>query len=895
MISLPYANPQTKFSVFRRKFLSSLALAQNPPLCHNQNKPKPPHMHPFHFFNHKTNSRDRTIRDTKVLHTHFQKTNAVQFDIFAANSLVDAYCKSGHVLYAIKLFDQIPQRNTVTWNVMISGYNRNSLFSDAWRTFCGMHSSLRIELDEFTYGSALSACSALQSPFCGKQIYSLVVKNGFFSNGYVRSGMIELFATSSCLEDALRVFYDVSCENVVGWNAIISGAVKNKENWVALDLFREMRRLGLLTPNSYTLSSVLTACAALEELDLGKGVHGWVIKRGAGEDVFVATAIVSLYAKCGFMDEAMKEFSRMPVRNVVSWTGMISGFVQQGDSISALQFFREMRKMREEINNYTVTSVLTACAGPAMVKEAIQIHCWILKTGLYSDAVVKASLIKMYSKIGEFVLSEVVFKETEDLKQLGIWGVMISAFARNESYRKAIDMFQRMLYEGLKPDEFCSSCIISIVYLLNFGWQIHCYTVKAGLVLYVSVGSALCTMYSKFGSLVESYEVFQQIVEKDNVSWTSMISGFAENGHANQAFQLFREMLFEKNEPDEVTLAAVLTACSVIQSLNTGKEVHGYTLRRGMDKKILVCGALVNMYSKCGALDMAKKVFDMMPVKDQVSYSSLVSGYAQNGCIEEALLLFHEAQMTELEIDSFTLSSVLGAVSLLNRLRIGTQLHAHILKMGLESDVSVGSSLIMLYSKCGSIDDCHKAFNGIKEHDLISWTSMITSYAQHGKGTEALSFYEVMRKSGIKPDSVTFVGVLCACSHSGLVEEGYYHLNSMVKDYGIEPGYRHYACMVDLLGRSGRLKEAESFITNMPIKPDSLVWEMLLAACKMHGDIELGRLAARKVMELEPCDTGAYISLSNICADVGQWEEVLKIRSEMKGTGAKKDPGWSSV
>lgn len=285
----------------------------------------------------------------------------------------------------------------------------------------------------------------------------------------------------------------------------------------------------------------------------------------------------------------------------------------------------------------------------------------------------------------------------------------------------------------------------------------------------------------------------------------------------------------------------------------------------------------------------------MMPIKDQVSYSSLVSGYAQNGSIEEALLLFREIQMTELEIDSFTLSSVLGAVSLLNRLGIGTQLHAYILKIGLESDVSVGSSLIVMYSNCGSVDDCHKAFDQIKKHDLICWTAMIASYAQHGKGAEALSVYKLMRESGIKPDSVTFVGVLCACSHNGLVEEGYYHLNSMVKDHGIEPGYRHYACMVDLLGRAGRLKEAESFITNMPLKADSLAWGTLLAACKIHGDIELGRLAAKKVMELDPCDAGAFISLSNICADVGQWEEVLKIRREMNGTGVKKDRGWSSV
>ena len=238
---------------------------------------------------------------------------------------------------------------------------------------------------------------------------------------------------------------------------------------------------------------------------------------------------------------------------------------------------------------------------------------------------------------------------------------------------------------------------------------------------------------------------------------------------------------------------------------------------------------------------------------------------------------------------------MLGAIALLNRLVIGTQLHAYIAKLGLDSDVSVGSSLMTMYSKSGSLGDCRKAFDHIENPDLIGWTTMIVSYAQHGKGAEALSVYELMRKEGIKPDSVTFVGVLSACSHNGLVEEAYIHLNSMAKDYGIEPGYRHYACMVDLLGRSGRLKEAEQFINNMPVKPDALVWGTLLAACKVHGDIELGKLAAKKVMELEPCDAGVYVSLSNICADMGQWEDVLKIRSLMKGTGVTKEPGWSFV
>ncbi|OVA13362.1 Pentatricopeptide repeat [Macleaya cordata] len=795
--------------------------------------------------------------------------------------------------YALLLFDEIPHPNVISWNLMISGYNQSSQYENSWKVFCKMHSS-GFEPNQFTYGSVLSSCAAIRALKCGKQVYSLVVKNGFFSNGYVRTGMIDLFAKSCFLKEALKVFQDVPCENVVCWNAIISAAVKNKENWVALDLFHQMIT-GNLLPNGFTISSILTACTALRELEMGRGVHGWFIKCGVEEDVFVGTAIVDLYAKCGDIDEAVKKFSRLKIRNVVSWTAIISGFVQKEDSIYALQFFKEMRTSGVEINNYTITSVVTACAKAAMVKEAAQIHSWILKSGFSSEPTVMDSLINMYSKIGEITLSELLFGEIGSAKNVGTWAVMISGFAQNQRSGRTTELFQRMFQEGLRPDAFCSSSVLSIVDCLRSGTQIHCYIFKAGLVSDVSVGSALSTMYSKCGSLEEAYEVFDEIQGKDEVSWTSMIAGFSEHGFAGQAFQLLQEMMHEEIRPDQKTLSAILTACCAVQSLRKGKEVHGYAIRVGVGREILVGSTLVTMYSKCKSLVSARRVLELMPQKEHISFSSLISGYAQNGFDEDALLLFHEMLVAGLEIDSFTVSSLLGMSANLSNSSLGMQLHTQIVKSGLSSDLSVVSSLVTMYSKCGSIDASRKVFDQIEKPDMITLTAMIVGYAQHGKGMEALKVYELMKEKGIKPDSVTFVGVLSACSHNGLVEEGYFHLNSMTRDYGIEPGPRHYACMVDLLGRSGRLKDAKFFIDNMPIKPDSLVWGTLLAACKIHGDVELGRVAAKRVLELEACDAGAYVSLSNIFADVGQWEEVLNIRNLMNVAGVNKEPGWSSM
>ncbi|XVF09084.1 hypothetical protein REPUB_Repub07fG0060500 [Reevesia pubescens] len=804
---------------------------------------------------------------------------------------------------AVKLFDKMPEPNLVSWNIMISGYNYNSLFESAWLLFRKMWLS-GFEPDEITYRSVLSACVGMQSISFGKQVYSVTMKNGFFSNGYVRAGMIDLFAKNYIFEDALRVFYDVcSCENVVCWNVIISAAVRNLENWVALDLFVQMGKHYLM-PNSFTFSSVLTACAALEELEIGKEVQGWIIKCGA-VDVFVGTALIDLYVKCRDMDEAVKMFSWMPTRNVVSWTALISGFVLKDDCLNALKFFKEMRYMKVEINNYTATSVISACAKLNMIEEATEIHSWIIKSGFYMDSVIQAALVKMYSKIGVISLAEMVFKEMESIRSPDTWAVLISSFAQKLSCQRVIELLRTMLKGGVRPDRFCASSVFSVIKCINLGRQMHCYTLKTGLIFDLSVETSLFTMYSKCGSLEDSLKVFQSIPVHDNISWASMIAGFTEHGYAEQAVQMFKDMLSEETKPDQMTLTATLSACSSLHCFRKGKEIHGYAIGAGLGNEPLICSALITVYSKCSELGFARKVFhrlvqkdkvfDMLVQKDLVSYSSLISVFAQSGLIEEAVMLFCAMMKSNLAANSYTLSSILRASALSNKSDIGTQLHALVIKVGLDSEVSVGSSLVTMYSECGGIKDCENAFNEIDKPDLIGWTAMISSYAQHGFGVEALRVYELMKKEGINPDTVTFVGVLSACSHSELIEEGYCYLNSMAKDYGIQPGYRHYACMVDILGRSGKLREAEKFINNMSIEPDAFIWGTLLAACKVHGDVELGRLAAKKVIELEPCNAGAYVSLSNICADIGQWEGVLEIRSMMKGSGVMKELGRSSM
>ncbi|CAL9102406.1 unnamed protein product [Musa acuminata var. zebrina] len=794
--------------------------------------------------------------------------------------LADRCLSSYRAQDALRMLDEIPRPYFASWNR-----------SNPVTAFYEMRSS-GFRPDQVAYGKVVSACAASRNLDLAEQVYALVIKDGFCSDGYVCSGLIDLFSKHGRLDDALGVFWEGATTNVVCWNAIIAGAVWNEENSIALDLFPQMVN-GFCMPNLFTLSSILRACAASGRLDSGKGIHAWVIKHDAGPDVVVTTAVVDMYAKCGDMDAAMKEFSRMLVRNVVSWTAIISGFVQKEEVGDALMLFKQMLGSGVEINKYTMTSVLLACSKLSTVEETDQIHCLITKIGLCTDPVVKGALLSTYAKLGNVQSSERIFEETDTLRSPTTWSAMVCGLVQNECLLRSLQLFCRMFSEGLRPDNKCCSVVLSVVDCTDFGRQIHSYAIKDGSVHDVLVGSALFTMYSKCGSLEDSCKFFIRMQDRDRASWASMISGFAGRGHTNEAFQLFRDMILEHIVPDEMTISSILVACNDGRFLMKGKELHGHTLRIGLRIDPPLGSALVSMYLKCKNLASAKRVFDVVLQKDQIIWSSLVSGYATNGYSDEALKELTHMVAAGIDLDRFTCSSVLWVCANLWRPSLGEQLHARAIRAGTISYNSVSSALLTLYAKCGRIDDSHRVFDETEYPDLVMWTSMIDAYARHGSGVEALEMFELMKENGIRPDSVTFVSVLSACSRNGLVEKGLFHFDSMSSDYGIEPKTHHFACMVDLLGRSGRLKEAADLIGRMPIEPDLLVWSTLLGACKVHGDVQLGKLAAEKVLELEPKDSGTIISLSNMSADVGNWEDVLRIRNSMKGGSLKKEPGWS--
>eukprot|EP01018_Ginkgo_biloba_P031528 Gb_16955 [translate_table: standard] len=563
----------------------------------------------------------------------------------------------------------------------------------------------------------------------------------------------------------------------------------------ALDILHFMDQRGIWA-NLDVYASLLRACIQMKSMKEGKYVHNHMIRTGFDKDMFLGNNLVIMYAKCRSLDDARDVFDKMLTRNVVSWTVMISGYVQNGYCVEALKLFREMQMSGVKVDQFALASALRACVSLGAVEEGKRTHADVIKNQFESD---------------------------------------------------------------------------------------------------VFVQNILVDMYIKCGSIVDACNVFDKMPERNVVSWTAVIAGYAQSGNCVEALKLFCEMHQKGVKPDQSAYASVLRACSSLAALEQGKQVHALAVRTGFESDVIVGSALVDIYVKCGSIEDARKLFDRMPARNVVSWTAMIVGYAQNGHGVEALKLYLQMQCHGVKVDQYTMAGILRACASIAALEQGKRVHADIVRIGFELDVSVSNALIDMYGKCGRIEDAQKVFDNVVEPDVASWNAMIAGYAQHGFGEEAIHLFEQMLLAGMKPNQITFVVVLSGCSHAGLLDEGHHYFISMTQDHGITPRAEHYSCMVDLLGRAGCLDEALNFINAMPIEPNAAVWGSLLGACRVHGNIELGERAVERLIELTPENPGTYVLLSNIYAAAGRWNDAAKVRRLMKFRGVKKEPGCSWI
>ncbi|KAJ9695770.1 hypothetical protein PVL29_010977 [Vitis rotundifolia] len=426
------------------------------------------------------------------------------------------------------------------------------------------------------------------------------------------------------------------------------------------------------------------------------------------------------------------------------------------------------------------------------------------------------------------------------------------------------------------------------------GLQLHGHIVKSGFLTIHLVCHHLINFYSKSQLPHYSHQVFEETPVKSSTTWSSVISAFAQNELPSLAIDFFRRMLDNGVRPDDHIFPSATKACGILSRCDIGQSVHSFALKTGYDCDVFVGSSMVDMYAKCGEIGDARKMFDEMPNRNVVSWSGMIYGYSQMGEDEEALRLFKQALIEDLDVNDFTFSSVVRVCGNSTLLELGKQIHGLCLKTSYDSSSFVGSSLISLYSKCGVIEDAYLVFHEIPIRNLGMWNAMLIACAQHAHTEKAFDLFKQMEGVGMKPNFITFLCVLYACSHAGLVEKGQFYFELM-KKYGIEPGAQHYASMVDLLGRAGKLKDAVSIIKEMPMEPTESVWGALLTGCRIHGDTELASFVADRVFELGPVSSGIHVLLSNAYAAAGRYEEAARARKMLRDQGVKKETGLSWV
>ncbi|KAK9683996.1 hypothetical protein RND81_10G179600 [Saponaria officinalis] len=658
-------------------------------------------------------------------------------------------------------------------------------------------------------------------------------------------------------------------------------------------------RVSNMNPNNFTVPMVVTACAELLGLNLGEMIHGLVSKLGLfGGNCAVGSSLVYFYSKCGCMWDAQKVFDEMLVRDVVAWTALVVGYLQNGESERSLECVCLMHRVGEdgEGPNYrSLEGGFQACGNIGALREGRCLHGLTVKSGYGFSHGVQSSVLSMYSKWGTVSEAYCLFCEVGD-KDLICWTSIIAAYAKLGFVTSCLSLFWQMQDAAISPDEIVLGCVLSSFIdpiWVHVGKAFHGWIMRTIYHRDQVVERALMSMYCKFGMLSDAERIFDALQERNSETWNLMNHEYGKAGLGLKCLHLFREMLRRRVECDSNTLISVIASCSQLGALHLGKSLHCYVIRNRLDDNISVSNSLLDMYGKCGDLAIAKRIFSRIQ-RDTITWNTMISVYVHCGEFAEALDTFDEMIIEGSTPDTSTLVTTLTACSRLPSLQQGMKIHKYINLVGITLTVSLKTALIDMYGKCGQLETSREIFDSMKERDVISWNVMISCYGMHGDAIAAIDVFKQMEEFRVRPNELTFLALLQACSHAGFTEDGKYFFRKM-QNYGMTPNLKHYTCIVDLLGKSGNLQEAEEIVKSMPVTPDGGLWGALLSACKIHSEVEIGTRIAKLAIEADPGNDGYYIALSNMLESAGEWEEAEKFRAMMKENGVTKRLGWSAL
>lgn len=652
-----------------------------------------------------------------------------------------------------------------------------------------------------------------------------------------------------------------------------------KEGW----LHEEVRAMGVMDidwQGTHDVNAInllfhlLQACIKREDVTAGRKIHALIIRFELESDAFLCSHLIRMFAACGSLLEANEAFSKVSAPDVFTWSAIISANVKLKDNEHAIVLYHQMLLSSISPDGPVFVAALKACASMSGLAEGKQIHTHAWESGFQSDKFVGTALIDMYVKCGSLEDAREVFDALQQ-RDLVTWTSLISGYAQHGHAEKALHLFRQMQGHGLEPNQVTFSSIMKACSgpdALDTGQDIHAHIIQSGHESNEFVGSSLIDMYTRCGSLEDVCILFSRLQIQNTVTWTSVIAGHVHHGQGHQALELFHHVLLEGTAPDQVMFVSILKACSDAVQLDEGRLTYSYVVKTGIESDLFLKNCLIDMYAKCGCTTEARWVFDRLLERDIVTWSSMIDGYAQQGDGEEALQLFKELQEKGKGSNQATFVSVLKACSSIAALEQGKSLHALIIEAGLLLDTYVGGTLIDMYLKCGSFDDACRVFCGMAQPDVVSWSTVIGGCAQYGHGQKALNLFRQMQQEGVRPNQVTFVSILKACSSMAALNQGW-----LVHAQAIESGFESDSfvgnALIDMYGRCGSLEDANCLFHKIPNR-DVVAWTAMTAGYARSGFTQeaLHVFDKMKLEGIKPTDV-TYVCLLSACSQVGLLQE----------------------
>ncbi|KAH7299156.1 hypothetical protein KP509_25G075300 [Ceratopteris richardii] len=740
-----------------------------------------------------------------------------------------------------------------------------------------------INPNAYSFVEILKSCIDLGSIGTGNLVYSILVEEFLDTNLFIGNTLLNLYGKNNHFHDANNVFVRMLHRNVVTWNVIVSSHLKHEQEHLVFHLFWRMQLEGL-QHDKFTFVSVLKACWNIESLCHGKIIHTLLLAGGCQEDVYVASALIHMYAVCCSIETACIEFRNLPAQNVVAWNALITAFIKDGRNQEALSTFNEMQLSKVQPNEVTFITILRAMSGLTCLSDVMLIHAYVIEANFESHIMFGTSLTDVYAKSGCLQEAERVFKWLPKNCAV-VWSVLLSGYVELGTNTDVLNLFKRMQNHGLILNSAIYLSLLrasSKLAVLCLGMLVHTLIVESGDESEEFTRNALISMYMGFRSILDACFIFDGVLDHTVVTWSAMIEGYTELECGEEALALYQRMLKRGASPNNITFLSILEACSIMQSLVEVKRVHMMMKEIGVLGDLIIGNMLIDVYAKCGSIERALEIFRESSKQCPSTWNSIISAYVRHGDGWQALSLFYGMQTAHIKPDNVTYINALKACCCMSTLREGRLVHINSVYDNVEIDATFQSSLIDFYAKHESLEDAEKQFNKSLTQGRAPCNAMITGYAHHGKCQEVFDLLLQMFNKAIMPDAVTIIALIQACSKTASLVHG-----KLVHQYAVQSGYSLNIIigngLIDMYGKCGTILDAQVVFDSL-VERDIISWTTLIAAHAFHGEIHMALHCFIRMQEegFQP-NHATLVSLLSACGHAGIVKQAVAYMERIRG------------